>query len=1129
MGDDGRERILFGSNTAVSERTVFLGQFRLIRLQVINWGTFQGYKDLPIDERGVLFTGPSGSGKSSLMDAHSAVLLPTHDQRFNASADLTVRGAKQGTRSVADYVRGAWSETNDEHHRSKMRYLRGGKPTWSAVAATYADGVDAMTTAVVVKWFTGAETDGGSLKTMYQLHHGQFDLTALDEWAQRNFDTRWFKAAHRGAHYPETQAAYLRELRKRIGLGSSKTALSLLGKAKAMKNVGDLNFFIRENMLDEPGTFAAAQKMLDAFTPLNEAYETARRAHAQEKVLREVPDSWAAYRDSSRTQSLAEVLLGAASERYIRGVHVRAIRDALDELDQDVKAIDADLGEQERRYEEAKAAYVSLDEQLRREGQVLEDVKVRLAAAEQEVESRVRTYQGYAKLTERVGETCPEDEPAFTALRERLPQIVEQARHDRAEIEPRRHALFAASGQARKQHEAKVNELSALQSSRSLVPRREADRRERIADGAGVPVSELPYAAELIDVAGDEERWRPAAEKVLRSFALRLLVPQQHRQAVQQFVDNHDMRGVVEYSVVPSARETVAQPEPGTLASKLTVNDTHPCGPWLAGELARRFEHVCVETSADLEQHRVAVTVRGTVKLPGGHFRKDDRTALTDPASYVLGGSIGVKRAALETEVTRLAEAEVRARAEADELDQRYRQLEATIDAATQLQGYSSWTQLDHWSATSNAQAYARRIEELKADNVDLQRLEDDRGAAEQRWQSVADTRSDLRNRLSTLRTRRDGWQETLEQETGQPRTVDDETHRGYLDDVLADLEVPVTPDTIGQVRIAFRKELERRRDAADADRRYALAGLTSAIGRFVEQWPESAPDSSGDVDRSGADFAALHADIVRRRLPNAMGRFQQMISEDMVPSISVLQRAIENAGDEINSRVAMVNAGLSRVEFNPGTHLQIAYTASVPSEVKEFRGIVEALLRDAPTARRDPEKLLAQFRRVQALMTRFTDDDAEARRWRDAVLDVRSSYFFYGTEVDDTDAVVATYRNTASSSGGEQEKLVAFCLAAALSYNLADPDSDGRPHFAPLMLDEAFSKSDEAFSHQALAAFDEFGFQMIIAAPIRMSGILEPFIGQVVLVDKRVTPDGARSNASSATFGELAAAGAGN
>ena len=238
-----------------SARTLHLGQFRLVRLQVVNWGTFDGYRDLPISERGVLFTGPSGSGKSSLLDGHSVVILPTHLQRFNASADLTARGARQGTRSAADYVRGAWSHGDDEHGQGQARYLRGGLPTWSAIGATYDDGDGHVTTAVVVKWFTGTETDGGRLQTMHQLHDGHFTLTTLNEWAARGFDLRWLKGACPPPRvtYPRSEEAYGQLLARRVGLGTSKTALALLGKAKAMKNVGDLNLFIRDNMLGRPG------------------------------------------------------------------------------------------------------------------------------------------------------------------------------------------------------------------------------------------------------------------------------------------------------------------------------------------------------------------------------------------------------------------------------------------------------------------------------------------------------------------------------------------------------------------------------------------------------------------------------------------------------------------------------------------------------------------------------------------------------------------------------------------------------------------------------------------------------------------------------------------------------------
>ena len=46
----------------------------------------------------------------------------------------------------------------------------------------------------------------------------------------------------------------------------------------------------------------------------------------------------------------------------------------------------------------------------------------------------------------------------------------------------------------------------------------------------------------------------------------------------------------------------------------------------------------------------------------------------------------------------------------------------------------------------------------------------------------------------------------------------------------------------------------------------------------------------------------------------------------------------------------------------------------------------------------------------------------------------------------------------------------MAFCLAGALSFNLASSESaDNRPVFAQLMLDEAFSKSDPQCDQQDL------------------------------------------------------------
>lgn len=491
------------------DRSIHPGQFRLTRLQVVNWGTFCGYKDFAIDERGVLLTGPSGSGKSALMDAHSAALLPTNDQKFNASADLTARGAKQATRSIADYVRGAWSENDDEHEQSQVQYLRAGRPTWSAIAATYDNGSGEVTTAVVVKWFSGVENDASSLNTLHQLHDGHFDLTTLQQWAEKGFSTRWFKNTY-PATYPASQTAYVEELAKRVGLGSSVSARSLLGKAKALKNVGDLNLFIRANMLDEPETFAAAQKMRDAFTPLNEAYELAHRAYLQAQALQDLPSSWATYQEAGDTRSRAERLMGTPAEHYLRGVHLQVLDAEMDRLESTVTELQARLGEQDRQYGELYGQFVSLDRQLREEGLGLQELETQAEAKRQEATARKRAYQSYSGYVTRLERECPQDEDAFRELAREIPQILQQAQSDREHLKPQRHDALAAAADVARNHKARAAELTALQSAKTLIPRHAVARREMIASGTGVPAAELPYAAELIDIADGQERWRPA-------------------------------------------------------------------------------------------------------------------------------------------------------------------------------------------------------------------------------------------------------------------------------------------------------------------------------------------------------------------------------------------------------------------------------------------------------------------------------------------------------------------------------------------------------------------------------------------------------------------------------------------
>ena len=57
-------------------------------------------------------------------------------------------------------------------------------------------------------------------------------------------------------------------------------------------------------------------------------------------------------------------------------------------------------------------------------------------------------------------------------------------------------------------------------------------------------------------------------------------------------------------------------------------------------------------------------------------------------------------------------------------------------------------------------------------------------------------------------------------------------------------------------------------------------------------------------------------------------------------------------------------------------------------------------------------------------------------------------------------------------------------------------------PQYAAVVLDEAFDKADNEFTAMAMRIFENFGFQMIVATPLKSVMTLEPFIGGACFVE---------------------------
>ena len=68
-------------------------------------------------------------------------------------------------------------------------------------------------------------------------------------------------------------------------------------------------------------------------------------------------------------------------------------------------------------------------------------------------------------------------------------------------------------------------ELASLRRARAATSRAALELRTLLCPGAEVAEADLPFAGELIAVREEHAEWEGAAERVLHSFGLSLLVP----------------------------------------------------------------------------------------------------------------------------------------------------------------------------------------------------------------------------------------------------------------------------------------------------------------------------------------------------------------------------------------------------------------------------------------------------------------------------------------------------------------------------------------------------------------------------------------------------------------------------
>ncbi|HET9061054.1 MAG TPA: ATP-binding protein [Acidimicrobiales bacterium] len=1083
---------------------------RLQRLEVFNWGTFDGRVwSFELDGHNALLTGDIGSGKSTLVDAITTLLLPSQKISYNKAA-----GAAARERDLRSYVLGYYkSERNEATGATRPVALRSTNQ-FSVVLGVFSN-KDFGLTVTLAQVFHVKDMTAGQPERFYVV--ADDDLSVMRDFSDfgNELGSLRRRLRQREARLYDTFPEYGRDFRRRLGI-ESEQAMDLFHQTVSMKAVDNLNDFVRNHMLEPFDTQAHISTLVEHFDNLSRAHDAVVKARAQLEQLAPIVADLDRYQVGE--QALAALAGQREAVRFYFALQERSL------CENELGRLRSEHERSAAALEALRAALVQLRAQhqqvgndiARNGGDRLAYIDQQIALCEADLPRRRERARQLADALEAAG-LAPvqaaeqfEQMKALAAASEKSAKAHQSAAQN--ELTERSMAIKTLEGDASRLNE----ELQSLKLRQSNLPHDNVKLRELLCAELGMAASDIPFAGELLRVEPDAKDWEGAAERVLHGFALSLLVPDAHYEAVARWIDGRHLGTRVVYFRVPATVAAPVMPDraPGTtlLLDLIEVKPGTPFGAWLQAELARRADHACVASTAEFRKHHKALTRAGQVKERDRH-EKDDRRQIGDRRHYVLGWSNQAKVEALVAEGTRIQAQMATARQALAEANKALEQVNQRLRALAGLVHFTEWQDVD-WQGLVNREAA------FKQERRDIETSSD-----------ILSTLTAEQQRLSERITDAEVHRDQLLTELGstEERLGKTEERFSVLDGVLADTEALLRSEPHfaavaklvadqGTALAGAPAALE----AAQRDVRDALADkearaqrhqnelgqrVVRAMGTFRANYPAETAEMDADL-RAAGEYRELHARLADDDLPRFEREFKDYLNQNTIRDIAGFAAQLNKQETSIRDRVDLINNSLQAIDYNEGRYIRLVADSTPNVDVREFRAELRACTDSVVGAGGGAERYSEEkFLQVKRLVDRFRGREGSAeldRAWAKRVTDVRQWFVFSASErwrSDDSEH--ESYSDSAGKSGGQKEKLAYTILAASLAYQFKlDWGAARSKSFRFVVIDEAFGRGSEQSTRYALHLFTRLGLQLLIVTPLQKIQVIEPHVSSIGYVD---------------------------
>lgn len=1076
--------------------------FRLQHLEVLNWGTFdRRVWRFALDGHNGLLTGDIGSGKSTMVDAITTLLVPAHRVAYNKAA-----GADARERSLRSYVLGHYkSERNEVTGNAKPVALRDAT-SYSVILGVFRnEGYDQAVTLAQVFWLKDPQGQPARLFVV-----AERALSIKEDFSGFGSDVTALRKKLRGvgAELFDGFPPYGAWFRRRFGI-EHEQAMELFHQTVSMKSVGNLTDFVRSHMLEAFDASGRIEALIHHFDDLDRSHQAVLKAKRQVAMLEPIVD------DGHRHQALFAEIHGLRDGRdALRSFFAQLKGELLDRrlalLEEEAERLNSQIQTMSTQRDADRTAIASLERALRDNGgERLEELATDILRLTQDKEQRQRKFDRYVELLQRIEEATPSDEAGFITQQQGIAQRADSLRERITDLDNREREEDFEFRKGREKHSALLEEIDSLQKRTSNIDSAQIRIRAAICSALGIGEDELPFAGELIQVRDDERDWEGAAERLLRGFGLALLVPNAHYKAVSDWVDQQHLGArLVYFHVRPRKAVHGANLHPHSLMRKLLIKPDSPHFEWLEQELRHRFDVACCESGEQFRREARAITRTGQIKDPSGRHEKDDRSRVDDRSRYVLGWSNADKLRTLRDQRLQLESNVATLGKRIGDIQQARKELQSRLDALGRLEEVTRYADIDWMTVARQIAELVDERARLEAASDTLQELGRQLNELQDRLKEIEKKQGEAIGKRGENKSKHEAAQALKDQADticSESPLTDDQIKRlgAWRAEALGEHQLSV--ESCDNREQDVRKWLQERIDAEDLKLKRLSEKIIKAMAAFKEEFKAETVEMDVSI-AAIAEYDRMLTSIRNDDLPRFEACFKELLNINTINEIANFNAQLAREREEIKERVDFINQSLQAIDYNPGRYIKLVASPSPDAEIRDFQQDLRACTEGAMTGSTDEQYSESKFLQVKAIIDRFRGREGLSdldRRWAAKVTDVRNWFLFSASERwRSDDAEHEHYSDSGGKSGGQKEKLAYTVLAASLAYQFGLEWGAVRSRsFRFVVIDEAFGRGSDESAQYGLRLFQQLNLQLLIVTPLQKIHIIEPFVASVGFV----------------------------